>query len=142
MKKFGKILAIAMALAVLVAAFAACNGYNAVKSTEDVVAVTVSGKVMDLDGKNLVDYLNKLQSDGKFSYSADNGYVTTVNGKTADYQKDRTFWAMYTPDKEMGNEAWGTYEFEGQTYYSAIVGINDYPLAEGTVILFVFSHLK
>ena len=51
MKKFGKILATAMALAVLVAAFAACNGYNAVKSTEDVVAVTVSGKVMDLDGK-------------------------------------------------------------------------------------------
>lgn len=140
MKKFGKILATAMALAVLVAAFAACNGYNAVKSTEDVVAVTVSGKVMDLDGKNLVDYLNKLQSDDKFSYSADNGYVTTVNGKTADYQKDRTSWMMYTSDKEMGNEAWGTYEFEGQTYYSAIVGINDYPLAEGTVILFVFCH--
>ena len=140
MKKFGKILATAMALAVLVAAFAACNGYNAVKSTEDVVAVTVSGKVMDLDGKNFVDYLNKLQSDNKFSYSADKGYVTTVNGKTADYQKDRTGWMMYTSDKEMGNEAWDTYEFEGQTYYSAIVGINDYPLAEGTVILFVFCH--
>lgn len=140
MKKFSKIFAAVLAVAILTAAFAACNGYNAVKETEDVVAITVSSKVMSLEGKNLVDYLNKLQSDDKISYEASDGYINTVNGKTADYAKDKTSWMIYTSDEEMGNAAWGTYEFEGKTYYSAVVGINDYPLVEGTVILFAFCR--
>ncbi len=139
MKKFKNLSVATLIVVVMLCAFAACD-YNAVKTTEDVVAVTVSDKVMSLDGKNLVDYLDELVKKGDFSYSASNGMVTTVNGKTADYAADKTSWMIYTSDEDLGNAAWGTYEFEGKTYYSATLGIGDYPLSEGTVILFVFCQ--
>lgn len=57
--------------------------------------------------------MDELAEGGEFSYEEENGMVMTVNGVTADYEKDQAYWAIYV------NDEFGQY------------GIADQPLADG-----------
>ena len=71
----------------------------------------------DTSASYLADLMDELSSSSDFSYEAESGdyglYVTSVNGKTADYSADQSYWAIYV------NGEYGSY------------GISEQPVADG-----------
>lgn len=104
MKITKRILALVMALLVVVACFAGCqakktNDKDDASSVQSVeVSITVD-IVKDGETKNLIiqtdeKYLaNALAEAGVIEYKED-GFYTTVNGITADYNKDGAWWCV------------------------------------------------
>ena len=108
--------------------FAACGKSNGAGKTvatvtkeENRVIITVE----EVDGEpTLLDVMNDLKDGGKltFTLSAD-GMVASMEGKenAADWS---AVWMLYTSDREMANAEWGTVEYNGESYGSAVVGAN------------------
>ena len=104
MKITKKILALLLALLLVIACFAGCQAKKAdnkdgASSTQGVeVSITVD-IVKDGETKNLIiltdeKYLaNALAEAGVIEYKED-GLYTTVNGITADYNKDGAWWCV------------------------------------------------
>lgn len=104
MKITKRMLALVMALLVVVACFAGCqakktNDKDDASSVQSVeVSITVD-IVKDGETKNLIiqtdeKYLaNALAEAGVIEYRED-GFYTTVNGITADYNKDGAWWCV------------------------------------------------
>ena len=104
MKITKKILALVMALLVVVACFAGCqakktNNKDDASSVQSVeVSITVDivkdGKTKNFIIKTDEKYLaNALAEAGVIEYRED-GFYTTVNGITADYNKDGAWWCV------------------------------------------------
>ena len=104
MKITKKILALLLALLLVIACFAGCQAKKAdnkdgASSTQSVeVSITVD-IVKDGETKNLIirtdeKYLaNALAEAGVIEYRED-GFYTTVDGVTADYNKDGAWWCV------------------------------------------------
>ena len=104
MKITKRMLALVMALLLVVACFAGCqakktNDKDGASSSQSVeVSITVD-IVKDGETKNLIiqtdeKYLaNALAEAGVIEYRED-GFYTTVNGITADYNKDGAWWCV------------------------------------------------
>lgn len=58
------------------------------------------------DAQYLSDLMDELAAEGDFSYEGTGGdyglFITSVNGLTADYEKDGAYWAIYV-NGEYGN---------------------------------------
>jgi hypothetical protein len=69
----------------------------------------------------LLQYMEQLKEKGELSFEIKDGMITAINGiaNPADFS---SCWMLYTSDAEYSNSAWGTVEYQGQTYGSAIVG--------------------
>ena len=104
MKITKKILALLLALLLVIACFAGCqakktNDKNDASSSQSVeVSITVDivaeGKTKTLNIKTDEKYLaNALVDEGVIEYRED-GYYTTVDGITADYNKDGAWWCV------------------------------------------------
>ncbi len=85
----------------------------------------------------LVGVLDELQTEGRLTYSASNGFVNTIGSlyTTGDYSK----WiAMYHDINEDTLIAPGyDMTYNNKTFYSANYGINDLPIRDGATYLFV-----
>lgn len=142
-KTFIKTLTAIMAVVIVlscVLAFTACVN-DRIQLTDTAVFVTVGTKYMsNLKDKTLKDYLDVLVEKELISYEAVGGMVITINGKTADYAKDKTSWMIYSNDSENTDEAWGTYENEGVTYASTTKGIEELPIKDGCTYVFVITQ--
>lgn len=123
MKITKKILALVMALLVVVACFAGCQAKktndkgdaSSVQSVEVSITVDIvkDGETKNLNIKTDEKYLaNALAEAGVIEYRED-GFYTTVNGITADYNKDGAWWCV-TKSGEM-----------------TMVGMNELELANG-----------
>ena len=79
----------------------------------------------DTNAAYLVDLMDELQNSSDFSYDAQNGdyglFIQTVNGKTADYSIDQSYWAVYV------NGQYGSYGFSEQ------------PVADGDTYLLAYE---
>ena len=79
----------------------------------------------DTNAAYLVDLMDELQNSSDFSYDAQNGdyglFIQTVNGKTADYSIDHSYWAVYV------NGQYGSY------------GISEQPVADGDTYLLAYE---
>ncbi len=73
------------------------------------------------------------------SYKMKSGMVTEINGKQnpADYSY---CWMLYTSDKDMSNDEWGTVVYNGKTLGSAIVGAEKLIVEEGEI--YVWEYVK
>ena len=104
----------------LTGCFALKSTANAtVETTDTVVAIAV---IDSDDASTLLSLMNTLQEEGKLTFTADaTGMVTSINGKSnaADWS---ACWMLFTSDSEMSNAEWGTIEWKGETYGSAVVG--------------------
>ncbi len=119
MNKKTKTIIFAALVVVLVAALAVVWTVFGPETTKGEKAVTV--EVVGKDGKSTVyqintdgEYLVDAMNEAKgltFAYS--DGYINTVNGVTADYSVDMSYWAIYV------NGEYGMY------------GINEQPIADG-----------
>ena len=104
----------AIVLVALVAVFGIINAVNRPKAQEGTKAYTLSvvdkeGAEKTYSGKTDAEYLRGLMDElaaaGDFSYEGDDGeyglYINTVNGVTANYEADASYWSIYV-NGEMG----------------------------------------
>ena len=139
MKKLFAVILAAWALFV----FAACgkgNGDAKTVATVEKAETRVVITVEEVDGEpTLYDVMVALQEDGKltFTMSAD-GMISSIEGKEnpADWS---ACWMLYTSDGELSNNDWGTVEYNGQNYGSAIVGATDLPVIAGGVYVWDYQ---
>ena len=102
-----------------------------VSATESLLVIKVEEAETEA---TLLSVMQTLQEEGKISFVIEGGMVTEINGvaNTANYNP---CWMLYTSDAELSNTAWGTVEFNNQTYGSAVVGAESLTvIAEGYYI--------
>ncbi len=142
-KTFIKTLTAIMAIIIVlscVLAFTACIN-DSIQLTDTAVFVTVGTKYMsDLKDKTLKNYLDVLVEKELISYELEGTMIVTINGVTANYEKDKTSWMIYSNDNENTDATWGTYEYEGVTYASTTLGIVDLPIKDGCTYVFVITQ--
>ena len=94
-----------------------------------------------LEGKEdqyLIDYMNELAQKGELECTISNGMITSINGieNPADFS---SCWMLYTSDAENSNTAWGTVEYEGVEYGSAISGAETLKLKADVIYIWVYQ---
>ena len=89
----------------------------------------------------LIDYMDTLVKEGKLTCTIENGMVTSINGidNPADFS---SCWMLYTSDEENANAAWGTVDFEGKQYGSAISGAETLKIKPGQLYIWVFKSFS
>lgn len=89
----------------------------------------------------LIDYMDQLVKDGKMTCTIQNGMITSINGidNPADFS---SCWMLYTSDEENANAAWGTVDFEGKQYGSAISGAETLKIKAGQLYIWVFKSFS
>ena len=132
---------IAIALFVVLCSFFGCSPKEplVIKESDTYIVITVSKEQMDIKkNTTLVDYMDSLKNDGKLDFEIENGMVTSVNGieNPADWS---SCWMIYTSDTDNANSAWGTIEYDGKVYGSAIVGAESLIIKDGCIYIWVFQ---
>ncbi len=140
MKKFFNTI-IAIALLVIVFSFFGCSPKEplVIKESDTYIVITVSNEQMDITNTTtLVDYMNSLKDDGQLTFEINNGMVSSVNG--IDNPSDwSSCWMIYTSDTNNANSAWGTIEYNGNIYGSAILGAESLIVKDGCIYIWVFQ---
>ena len=132
-------------LLVVVGAFAlvCCGQSNGEAKTVVAVAKeenTVVIIVEELAGTaTLLAVMEDLREEGKLTFAADlSGMVQSIEGKEnpADWS---ACWMLYTSDEEMANTDWGTIEYEGVVYGSAILGARALEVVAGATYIWSYQ---
>ena len=136
----GWVLTVATVLMACVCAFAGCLAKKpqVIKESDTYIVINVSEEQMEITAETtLVAYMGALKENGELSFEMQNGMVVSVNGieNPADWS---SCWMLYTNDTEMGNAEWGTYQYGGQTYFSAILGADTLTIIDGANYLWVY----
>ena len=78
----------------------------------------------------LLDAMTYLQNEGELTFELSGGMVSSIEGKSnpADWS---ACWMLYTSDAEMSNAEWGTIDYDGKTYASAILGAESLEVSAG-----------
>jgi hypothetical protein len=134
MKKTIKLLALILTF-VMAFTFVGCKR-NPVTVDEDSVIITANFKDYDIEGKTLLEFMEILKGEEKLTYEISEGMITSVNGKANTLN---TFWMIYTDDESNYNFDWGTLEYKGKTYGSAIYGASELPLTDGATYILVYQ---
>ena len=97
-----------------------------------------------MDGKTdmlLIEYMDQLAQQGELECTIADGMITSINGieNPADFS---SCWMLYTSDAENSNTAWGTVEYEGVEYGSAVSGAEVLKIKEGQLYIWVFQSFS
>ena len=97
-----------------------------------------------MDGKTdmlLIDYMNELAKDGKMTCKISDGMVTSINDidNPADFS---SCWMLYTSDAENSNTAWGTVEYDGKEYGSAVSGAETLKIKADQLYIWVYQSFS
>lgn len=106
-----------------------------VERTETMVVITITEEE---GSPTLLQVMEFLREEGKLSFTADvSGMVTSIEGKqnAADWS---ACWMLYTSDEVNTNTQWGTIEYNGKTYGSAMLGADALCVEVGDV--YVWSY--
>ena len=98
----------------------------------DLGGVEVSG------GETLLDIMEALEEEGELSFKCTDGMITSING-TANAVTYNPCWMLYTSDEENANTAWGTFEHNGETLGSAVVGAESLVVKTGEIYVWVYQ---
>ena len=123
-----RVFALMLVLFSVVVCFSACKNVDGYPAKDgDTVILTVT---QEYDGVTfLADYMEYVSgSDELSSYVINDGMVVVINDLRA---IGNVYWMLYTDDAEYSNEAWGTVEVDGVTYYSATLGAEELPVKVG-----------
>ena len=98
-----------------------------VEETEKMVVI----KVDEAEGETtLLSVMQNLQTEGKLSFVVAGGMLTELNGISNDVDYNPC-WMLYTSDAELSNQEWGTVEYNGSVFGSAIVGMETLTVISG-----------
>ena len=142
---FKKILSLFLFIATLcsVMMLASCQKEPLViKDSEHCIVIKTTEK--SLDGNTemlLIDYMADLKEKGELDYTTKDGMVTSINGieNPADFSK---CWMLYTSDADNASAAWGTVEYEGVEYGSAVVGAEMLKIKPDCLYIWVFKEFN
>ncbi len=84
---------------------------------------------------SLMDVMQLLQEEEKLAYVVVDGMVTEMEGVA---NTANSYWMLYT-DHELSNTDWGTVEYKGETYASAMFGAETMPATVGTTYLWSYE---
>lgn len=133
-------------LAVLMLTAALLSGCQSqplvIKDSDTCIVIKPTEK--SLEGKTdvvLIDYMNQLVQQGEMTCVIKDGMVTSINGidNPADFS---SCWMLYTSDAENANSAWGTVEYEGVQYGSAISGAEILTIKPDQLYIWVFQSFS
>lgn len=109
MKRTGRFIALLLILCVCIGVlFTACGSGSGEPSGDakayTLVVVDDQGESAEYTATTEAEYLagalDELTEQEDFTYEADDsGFITTVNGLTADYAADGAYWAIYVNDE-------------------------------------------
>ena len=113
-----------------------------IKDSETCIVIKTTQEAMN--GKTdmlLIDYMDKLIKEGKMTCKISNGMITSINGidNPADFS---SCWMLYTSDAENSNSAWGTVEYNGAQYGSAISGAETLKIKPDQLYIWVFQSFN
>ena len=135
---------IAITLSVIGFSFFGCSSKEplVIKESDTYIVITVSNKQMNITNTTtLVDYMNSLKDAGQLTFEINNGMVSSVNG--IDNPSDwSSCWMIYTSDTDNANSAWGTIEYNGNIYGSAILGAESLMVKDGCIYIWVFQSFN
>ena len=110
--------------------------------TNDHVIIKITQEALDgATDMTLMDYMTKLKDQGKLEFAISDGMITSINGiaNPADYS---SCWMLYTSDADNANVAWGTVEYEGQEYGSAISGAETLKIKADQLYIWVYKSFS
>ena len=105
------------------------------EKTEKMVVIQVD----EVEGETtLLSVMRNLQAEGELSFSIAGGMLTELNGiaNDADYNP---CWMLYTSDSELSNQEWGTVEYDGQVFGSAIIGVETLTVLSGEYYIWSYQ---
>ncbi len=136
MKTTRKLLTIVLILALLLVG---CKSEPLViQESETCIAIRVPEGTADM---TLLAFMEQLAGEGKLTCKISDGMITSINGidNPADFS---SCWMLYTSDAENANTAWGTVQFDGETYGSAISGAEVLKIKTGQLYIWVFQSFS
>ena len=140
MKKLTKILAILLLMLSLL--LTGCKQEPLViKDSDTYIVIKTTEEAMGGDADMLlVEYMEYMREEG-LEFEVVDGMVVSINGiaNPADYS---SCWMLYTSDAENSNTAWGTVEYEGKEYGSAISGAETLKIKANEIYIFVFKSFS
>ena len=110
--------------------------------TEDLVIIKTTQEMMGgATEMTLMDYMSKLKDKGELEFVIRDGMITSINGveNPADYS---SCWMLYTSDADNANVAWGTVEYEGKEYGSAISGAETLKIKADQLYIWVYKSFS
>ena len=83
-------------------------------------------------------YIVRLRLEGDIG---EDGMITSINGieNPADYS---SCWMLYTSDAENSNAAWGTVEYQGKQYASAVSGAETLKIKPDQLYIWVYKSFS
>ena len=152
MKKFKITITLLLLLALSLTLFACNNPSSETESESFVSTVEASSLVTVLDdfviievtseytpisnSTYLISYMNKLKTDGALEFEVKDGMITSIFNKA---NNSSSFWMIYSSDKELSNETWGSVTVEEKTYFSAILGAESLPIKDGAIYVLAYQ---
>lgn len=107
--------------------------------TQDHVIIKITQEALNGEADmTLMDYMETLKDGGELEFSVSDGMITSINGieNPADYS---SCWMLYTSDEDNANKAWGTVEYEGKEYGSAISGAETLKIKADQLYIWVYK---
>ena len=143
MKKISAVLLI-LAMLGLLLALVACQKEPplVVEKSDTCVVFATTEKALEGQGEmTLLALMEKQKEAGEIDFTVENGMITSLNGieNPADFSK---CWMLYISDVDNANEAWGTVEYEGVVYGSAIYGADSLILKPDCLYIFIFKSFE
>ena len=138
-KTLKKVVTVLLVLTIL-AGLSACQSEKLViKDSDTYIVIKTTEQAMDgTTDMTLMDYMQTLKEKGELEFSISNGMITSINGieNPVDYS---SCWMLYTSDADNANAAWGTVEYDGQEYGSAISGAEVLKIKPDQLYIWVYK---
>ena len=140
MKKTTKILAILLLMLSLV--LTGCKQEPLViKDSDTYIVIKTTEEAMGGDADMLlVEYMEYMREEG-LEFEVNDGMIVSINGiaNPADYS---SCWMLFTSDEENSSAAFGTIEYQGKQYGSAISGAETLPIKADQLYIWVYQSFS
>ena len=140
--QFKNVLSVLLVLVILVGMTACQSEKLVIKDSDTYIVIKTTAQSMDgATDMTLMDYMTKLKDKGDLEFAISDGMITSINGidNPADYS---SCWMLYTSDADNANVAWGTVEYEGQEYGSAISGAETLKIKADQLYIWVYKSFS
>ena len=144
MKKMCKKIWAILMVVVILASLSACQQAEklVIKDSDTYIVIKTTTQAMNgATDMTLMDYMDALKDNGELEFKVSNGMITSINGidNPVDYS---SCWMLYTSDEDNANKAWGTVEYEGKEYGSAISGAETLVIKADQLYIWVYKSIS
>ena len=110
-----------------------------IKDSDTYIVIKTTKEAMgDEEDMLLIEYMEKLKEKGELEFKVADGMITSING--IDNPTDwSSCWMLYTSDETLSNASWGTVEYEGKQYGSAVSGAEKLTIKPDQLYIWVFK---